>query len=256
MTCLYSNYFEKGEQCSSMDINQSLHQSSYSSLTGVSYESNSLGPNMIFVESSIDSSGDNQLTDFIGKTIDNADLQSNFTTSVNNVPIESPSVPESLNIDDVNPLSDQKTSVSDIFAQVNSSFADTINGGENVLNKSLDTINSSLNGAVSSANEAVDNVINDINSFFSKTGETAGSKLSGFSGTLKKGSGTAGSVAVDVLRRVVVTVEDVLAFGAKNVGYAYGFAKEFLPQEFQDALGSTEGRVGTAFRQVYSIFVY
>ncbi|KAL8522481.1 hypothetical protein ACS0TY_012595 [Phlomoides rotata] len=258
VTCLYSIYVEKGEQCCSIDINQSLYQSGCSSVTGVSYESNSLGPNTIFVESSIDSSGDDQLTDFIGKTIENTDLQSNYTTpSFNDVPIDSPSVPESLNID-VNPLSDQKTSVSDIFAQVNSSFTDTINGGENVLNKSLDTINSSLNEALSSANEAVDNVINDINTFFSKTGETAGNKLSGFSGTLKKGSGTAGSIAVDVLRRVVVTVEDVLALGAKNVGYAYGFTKEFLPQEFQDALSSTEGRVvkvlgpvGTGFQQVY-----
>lgn len=262
-TCFCSNYVGKGEQCNSIDmINQSLYHSGCSSQVGVSYESHLFGPNLMFVENSSNSAGDDQLTDFMSTIIDSTDLQPNYTNpefpmSVGDLPIDSPPVSDSLNID-VNQLSDQKTNFSDIVAEMNGSIADTINGGENILNKSLDTITSSLTAALTSANEAADNVINDITTFLTKTGESAGNKLIGFSSALKEGSGTAGFVAVDVLRQTVVTVEDFLTLGAKNIGYAYDSVKEFLPQEFQDALRSSEGRVievlspiGTAFQQVY-----
>ncbi|KAI3463301.1 hypothetical protein Pfo_019964 [Paulownia fortunei] len=262
--CFYSNYIGKGEKCSSIDmINQSFYQSGCSSQVGVIDESRRLGPtSMIFVESSSKSAGDDLLTDFISNTIDNTDLQPNntypeFRTSINGVPIDPPSVSDSLNID-VNSLSGQKTVFSDIVAEMNDSIADTINGGENILNKSLDTITSSLTTALTNVNEAVDNVINDITSFINKSGESAGNKLIGFSSELKEGSGRAGFVALDVLRRTIIVVDDFLVLGAKNIGYAYDSAKEFLPQEFQDALSLSEGRVievlrpvGTAFQQVY-----
>ncbi|KAL0429868.1 UNVERIFIED_CONTAM: hypothetical protein Sradi_0612800 [Sesamum radiatum] len=140
---------------------------------------------------------------------------------------------------------------------MNDSIADMINGGDNVLNKSCDTVTSSLNAALTNVNEAVDNVINDIFSFITKSGESASDKLTGFSSELKEGSGRAGFLALDVLRRAIIVVEDSLLVGAKNLEYAYGSAKEFLPQEFQDALNLSEASVlkvlvpvGTAFQQV------
>ncbi|KAH6781324.1 Rhodanese/Cell cycle control phosphatase superfamily protein [Perilla frutescens var. frutescens] len=237
VTCFYSNYVGKVEQCSSIDttINQSLYQSD---------ESRRLVPKMIFVDSSSESAGGYQITDYISKTIDSADPE--LPISVSDVPIDSAPVSDSLNVD-VNPLSVQSTQ-----------FSDIINGGEDVLNKSLDTISSSWNAALTSANEAVDNVISDVITFLNKTGESAGNKLSGFSSGVKEGSGSAGAAAVDVLRRAVVTVEDLLAFGTKNIGYAYGSAKGILPQEYQDVLRLSEGRVvetlspiGAAFQQAY-----
>lgn len=262
-TCFYSNYVGKGEQCSSVDtINETLYQSECSTQFGFSDESHRLVPNTVFVDNSSESAGNYQLTDFVSKTVDSTDLQPNFIDpefpiSVSDVPIDSPSVSDSLSVD-VNPLSDQNTQFSSIVAQANDSVADIINGGENALNKSLDTITSSLNAALTSANEAADNVISDVNTFLNKTGESAGNKLGGLSSGVKEGSGAAGSAAVNVLRRAVVTVEDILAFGTKNIGYAYESAKEFLPQEYQDVLRLSEGRVigifspiGAAFQQVY-----
>lgn len=232
VTCFYSNYVAKGEQCSSIDtINHSLYQSGCSTQFGVSDEICDLGPNLVFVDNSSESSTNFQLPEFISKPFD-PDL-----------------VSDSL-IVDVNPLS-----------VLNTQFTDIVEGGEDVLNKSVDTITSSLNAAVTSANEAVDKVINEINTFLHQTGDSAGGKLSGLSSGVKEGSGAVGSIALDVLRRTVVTVEDLVKFGTKNIGYGYDSAKEFLPREYQDALTLSEGRVtgifspiGAAFQQVYSAF--
>lgn len=229
-TCFYSNYVE---QCSSIDtINQSLHQSGCTTQFGVS---DGLGPNLVFV----DSSSESQLTDFISKAVD-----PDLPISVSSVAIDPAVVSDSLLVD-VNPLSVQNTQLADI-----------VEGGEDVLNNSIETITSSLNAALARASEAVDSVINDINTFLDQTGESAGNKLSGVSSGLKEGSGAAASASLDVLRRTVVVVEDLLT---KNIGYAYDSAKGFLPQDYQDVLRVTEGSVagvlspiGAAFQQVNS----
>lgn len=231
-SCFYSNYVE---QCSSIDTaNMSLYQSGCTIQFGVS---DGLGPNLVFV----DSTNESQLTDFISKAVDSTDLQQN---AVSGVQIDPAVVPDSLLVD-VNPLSVQNTQLVDI-----------VDGGENVLNNSIETITSSLNGALTSASEAVDSVINGINMFLDQTGESAGNKLSGVSSGLKEGSGAAASAALDVLRRTVVIVEDLLM---KNIGYAYDSAKEFLPQDYRDGLRLTEGRIaevlspiGAALQQVNS----
>ncbi|KAL0463853.1 UNVERIFIED_CONTAM: hypothetical protein Slati_0272900 [Sesamum latifolium] len=271
-TCFYSNYVGKGEQCSSTDMINRSYQTVLGNIKPLNHssfqvevidESRRLGPNsLIFVDSSSNSAGDSQLPDFISKTIDNSDLQPNYadtdlSASLNGLPVEPlPPISDSLNID-VNSLSAEKTNFSDTVAETNDSIADMINGGDNVLNKSFDTVTSSLNAALTNVNEAVDNVINDIFSFITKSGESASDKLTGFSSELKEGSGRAGFLALDVLRRAIIVVEDSLLVGAKNLGYAYGSAKEFLPQEFQDALNLSEASVlkvlvpvGTAFQQV------
>ncbi|XP_057797216.1 uncharacterized protein LOC131013180 isoform X2 [Salvia miltiorrhiza] len=247
--CIYSDYVVKDEQCSSIHtINQSLYQSGCTTQFGVSDEMSGLGPNLVFV----DNSSESQLTDFINKAVDSTDLQPSYVNpdlpiSVSGVTIDPAVASDSLLVD-VNPLSVQNTQLSDI-----------VEGGEDVLNNSIETITSSLNAVLTSASEAVDGVINDINTFLAQTGESAGNKLSGVSSGLKEGSGAAASAALDVLRRTVVVVEDLLT---KNVGYAYDSAKGFLPQEYQDVLRSTEGRVaevlspiGAAFQQVYIALV-
>lgn len=231
VTCFYSNYVAKGEQCSSIDtINRSLYQSGCSTQFGVGDEIRNLGPNLVFVDNSSESSTNFQLPEFISKPFD-PDL-----------------VSDSL-IVDVNPLS-----------VLNTQFTDIVEGGD-LLNKSVDTITSSLNAAVTSANEAVDKV-NEINAFLHQTGDSAGSKLSGLSSGVKEGSGAVGSIALDVLRQTVVTVEDLVNFGTKNIEYGYDSAKEFLPREYQDVRRLSESRVtdilspiGAAFQQVYSIYV-
>ncbi|KAL1533436.1 hypothetical protein AAHA92_33319 [Salvia divinorum] len=245
VTCLYSDYVVKDDQFSPIDtITRSLYQSGCPTQLEVSDDMCGLGSNLVFV----DSSSESQLTDFISKAVDSTDIQPSYVDpglpiSASGVAIDPAVVSDSLLVD-VNPLSAQNTQLADI-----------VEGGEDVLNAAVETITSSLNAALTSAGEAVDSVINDINTFLDQTGESAGNKLSGVSSGLKDGSGAAASAALDVLRRTVVVVEDLLT---KNVGYAYDFAKGFLPQDYQDVLRSTEGRIaevvspiGAAFQQVY-----
>ncbi|KAL1559117.1 hypothetical protein AAHA92_09495 [Salvia divinorum] len=212
-TCLYSDYVVKYYQCSSIDtINQSLYQSGCTTQLGVGGEMHVLGPNLVFV----DSSGESQLTEFLSKVVDSTDLQPSYVDpdlplSVSGVTVDPAVVSGSLLID-VNPLSVQNTQ-----------FADIVEGGEDVLNNSIETITSSFNAALTSAGEAVDSVVKDINTFLDQTGESA--------------------------------VEDFLT---NNVVYAYDSAKGFLPQDYQDVLRSSEGRIaevlspfGAALQQVY-----
>ncbi|KAL1559116.1 hypothetical protein AAHA92_09495 [Salvia divinorum] len=217
-TCLYSDYVVKYYQCSSIDtINQSLYQSGCTTQLGVGGEMHVLGPNLVFV----DSSGESQLTEFLSKVVDSTDLQPSYVDpdlplSVSGVTVDPAVVSGSLLID-VNPLSVQNTQ-----------FADIVEGGEDVLNNSIETITSSFNAALTSAGEAVDSVVKDINTFLDQTGESAGNRL---------------------------IVEDFLT---NNVVYAYDSAKGFLPQDYQDVLRSSEGRIaevlspfGAALQQVY-----
>ncbi|KAL7152439.1 hypothetical protein ABFS83_04G097100 [Erythranthe nasuta] len=179
----------------------------------------------------------------------------------NGLPADTPLAIDPLDID-LNSISGEEKNLFDISDEINSSIVDTINGGEDVLKKSFDSITSSLKAALSKNASEVDKIVNEITSLVSKSRESAGSKLTGFSGELKEGSGKVGFVALDVLRRAIVLFEDFLIMGAKNIGNAYESVKVILPREFQDSLASSEGRfgdvlrpVGTAFQQVYIVLV-
>ena len=118
----------KDYQFSPIDtITQSLYQSD---------DMRGLGPNLVFV----DSSSEAQLTDFISKAVDSTDIQPSYVdpglpVSVSGAAIDSAVVSDSLLVD-VNPLSVQNTQLADI-----------VEGGEDVLNDSIETITSSLNAA-------------------------------------------------------------------------------------------------------------
>lgn len=267
-SCFYSNYAANSEQCSSMDvINRSANQIGLGSKylkhvnyqVGVIDESHLLGPNsIIFVESSSGSAEGHQLVELTSETIDNTvDIPSyadpELTTPFYGITSDPSPAPDSLN-GDVNSISDLDASVS----EMKESFSDTIKSGENILNNSIDTITSSVNKTLTNATEAVDDVIKGITSFFNKSGESISNKFTGVTSDLKEASGRAGLGTLDVLRKAVVIVEDSLIQGAKNAGYAYNSAKEFLPPEFKERISFSEntvikifGPVGTAFQQVY-----
>ncbi|KAL3824402.1 hypothetical protein ACJIZ3_020431 [Penstemon smallii] len=241
--------------------NGSLYQSKLGNITQLTEsnyqveifdKSHGLGSHgMVFVDNSSNSTGDDQLVDFIDQTIENTDKLPNYvvpesTTPSIGLPIDPPPVRESLNID-ASSLSGQKMNLSDI-----------VNRAEDVLNNSFDNVTSSLTKALTNANESVDNAINYIISFIDKTGESVGDKLTIFSSELKEASGKTGLVAVDVLRRSIFVFEDSLIQGGKTVGYAYSSAKDYLPPEFRKILSLSEESavkvltpVGTAFQQVY-----
>lgn len=207
--------------------------------------------NFEFIEISNMSNSEEELADFTGQLTENSgtlpmptDPQTVSTMDV--IPDDSISVSDSLNVD-ADSLSSLKTKIEDIF-----------NNGENAVENSLDTIKSSIKSVVEGANEAVESVISKVTTAIDQTGELASNKLSGFSINSKETSSKAGIIAVDLLRRTIVSIEDYLVKGGKFVVYGYGSLKELLPPDIHNVLDSSEekairilGPVGTTFQQVY-----
>jgi hypothetical protein len=177
------------------------------------------------------------------------------------IPEYSTSVSDSLATDN-DTLLNTKTSIDDYLASVNKSFSASVNKGENAVKSSLDAINSSITSVIKSATAAVDNAVGGVFSIADQSRNLAGNRLTSFSSDLKEATSKASVVAVDVLRRTIVALEDSLTNGASFVVYSYGSAKELLPPDIRGALDLSEGRaieisrpVRTAFQQVFSYIV-
>lgn len=159
------------------------------------------------------------------------------------------SLADSLNMDN-DSVSNVKSSFDDFADGVSGSFSSSINKGENAVKSSLDTITSSITSITKSASEAVDNAVSRVFSSVDQTGDLAGKKLTSFSTDLREASSKAAVVAVDVLRRTIVALEDSISNGASFVVYSYGTTKELLPPEIRDALNLSEETVVKVLRPV------
>ncbi|KAJ0034854.1 hypothetical protein Pint_26199 [Pistacia integerrima] len=165
-------------------------------------------------------------------------------------------ISDSLDIDG-NPVSNVKSSFDDFLARASETFSSSLNKGENAVKNSLDTITSSITSVKKSASEVVDNALGGVFSSVDQTGDLAGNKLTGFSTNLTEASSKVTVVAIDVLRRTIVMLEDSIVNGASLVVYYYGTTKEMLPPEIRGALNLSEERAieivrpfGSAFQQV------
>ncbi|TXG72684.1 hypothetical protein EZV62_001263 [Acer yangbiense] len=214
-----------------------------------------------YVDNSSISAMEEGLTNFPDQMTENANnlmgtVEPETASPVELIPENSTSVSDSLNLSN-NSLSNVKSSFDDFSSGVSGSFSSTINKGENAVKSSLDTITSSITSITKSASEAVDNVVSRVFSTVDQTGELVGDKFTSFSSDLKETSNRATVVAVDVLRRTIVALEDSITNGVSFVVYSYRNTKELLPPEIRDALNLSEERaiiilkpVGSAFQQV------
>lgn len=257
---------------------------------GVSFKSNSMGamfkPHAVqaralkFIEISSVSNGEEEAVDFTGRLNENSDIVPNpanpqtiaimdvdnlpnpvdpqTITITDAIPEDTRSISDSLNMN-ANSLSSLKTNAVDIFGGIKESIIAALNKGENAVENSLDTINSSIASALKDANATVDNAVSKVLSSVNQTGKLAGDRLTGLSSDSKEATNRVGLIAVDVLRRSIVAVEDSLTKGATFVVYGYGSVKELLPQEIKNVVDISEEKVinvsrpvGTAFLQVYT----
>ena len=154
-------------------------------------------------------------------------------------PSISPTPSVSLDVDG-DALSDAKSSFEEFVSGVSNSFNDSVNKGENAVKGSIETITSSIQSIVKSVNEAVDGAVGKTFSTVDRTGELAGNKVANFSSDLKETASKAADLAVDILRRTIVAVEDSLANGGSFVSYSYQSAKQSLPPEIRDTLNLSE----------------
>ncbi|KAK4855461.1 hypothetical protein QYF36_007661 [Acer negundo] len=214
-----------------------------------------------YVDNSSISAMEEGLMNFPDQITENANnltgtVEPETASPVELIPENSASVSDSLNLIN-NSLSNVKSSVDDFSSGVSGSFSSTINKGENAVKSLLDTITSSITSITKSASGAVDNVVSRVFSTVDQTGELAGDKFTSFSSDLKETSNRATVVAVDVLRRTIVALEDSITNGVSFVVYSYSNTKELLPPEIRDALNLSEERaiiimkpVGSTFQQV------
>ncbi|KAK0606686.1 hypothetical protein LWI29_002796 [Acer saccharum] len=217
-----------------------------------------------YVDNSSISTMEEGLTNFPDQMTENANnlmgtvpaVEPETASPVELIPENSTSVSDSLNLSN-NSLSNVKSSFDDFSSGVSGSFSSTINKGENAVKSSLDTITSSITSITKGASEAVDNVVSRVFSTVDQTGELAGDKFTSFTNDLKETSNRATVVAIDVLRRTIVALEDSITNGVSFAVYSYSNTKELLPPEIRDALNLSEERaiiilkpVGSAFQQV------
>lgn len=272
---LYSNFVKSTEQSVSMDfVNRSScsNESDYlnckysdmwSSSTATLYKKHPLGMvELKYVESSSLLAPDEGLMDFTNQSTENASILSGpvepeSISAADLTPENVTSASDSLDIDS-DQLSSVKTSIEDFIDGVSKSFSASVDKGESSVKSSLDAITSSVSSVVNSANEAVDNAVGRMFSTIDQTGQLGGSKMANLSSDFKEATSKGTAIAIDILRRTFVVVEDSLSNGASFVVSSYQSAKDFLPPDVSDALNLSEKRAAeflgpakSAFQQVY-----
>lgn len=277
---LYSNFVKSTEQSVSVDfVNRCSHSYEsdhlkckysdvWSSSTGTMYEQHPPGRvELKFVDSSSLLAPDEGLVDFTNPSTENASVlpeavEPESISATDLTPGNSTSVPDSLDVDG-DPLSSVKTSIEDFIDGVSKSFSASVDKGEDMVKTSVDTITSSITSVGKSATEAADNTVGGLFSTVDQTGQYGGSKMTKFSSDFKEATSKGAVVAIDVLRRSIVVVEDSLSNGASFAVSSYQSAKAFLPPDISDALNLSEKRVAeflgpakTAFQQVLIVHVH
>lgn len=275
----YATFVKSGEQSVSLDFANSQSCSTESDYPNCNFSNNwsSSGGTINetlplervevkYVESSSTAAAEQGLLEFTEQSplranILSGPMEAETISRTDMIVDNSTSISDSLDMDK-DPLLNAKASIEDILADVSKSFSASINKGETAVKNSVDAINSSVTSVIRSATAAVDNAIGGLFSTANRNREMAGNGLTSFSSDLKEATSKASVVAVDVLRRVIVSVEDSLTNGASFIVYSYGSAKELLPPGIRDALNLSEERalkvlrpVRMAFQQVFSHFV-
>ncbi|OVA11051.1 Rhodanese-like domain [Macleaya cordata] len=159
-------------------------------------------------------------------------------------------------------LTKLKTIIGEFVSGVNVSIDASVDKGDRAVKNTLDAVTSLITNTAKSVTEAVDSSVNSLSFNVNQAGNLAGNGVTGFSGDLKEATSKASSVAIDVLRQTIVSVEDYLASGTTFVVYYYSSAKELLPPEVRNALTLTEEKaiqflspVKTAFKQQVYIVI-
>ncbi|XP_029121868.1 uncharacterized protein [Elaeis guineensis] len=155
---------------------------------------------------------------------------------------------------------DLKESVNHLVSGITESINTSIGKLEGAAKDSYDAFTLSVSDTVRSVTNSFDSVVSGLFSSVENSKLQTNNELTGYSSALKENAYRAGTSAIDILRQVIITVEDSLANAATFVVYSYGTAKSLLPPDVKDVLDLSEEKtlqilspVGAAFKQVYII---
>ncbi|PRQ46073.1 putative Rhodanese-like domain-containing protein [Rosa chinensis] len=256
--------FVNGSSCSNKsDYLNCKYSDMWTSSGGTGDKQHSLGRfELKYVQSSSLLTTDEGLEEFTDQSTENAgtlfrpvELETISATDLTQG--NSTSVSDTLDMNN-DQLSSVKPSIEDLIDGVSKSFSASVDKGESAVKSSLDTITSSISSVVERVNAAVDNAVGGISSTVDQTGQLSGTKLTNFSSDFKEATSKGSVIAVDLLRRTIVVVEDSLANGVSFAVNSYQSSKAFLPPDISDALNLSEkraaeflGPANAAFQQVY-----
>lgn len=150
-----------------------------------------------------------------------------------------------------------KGSMDNFLSGATESVDMSINRGLDAVKSSYDSVVSSVTDAVKSVTESFDNAVSSLTSSAGNSREQASHEFTGFLVKLQENVSKTGSLATDILRRAIVTVEDSLSNVSTFAVDSYGSAKSLLPPDFKNAVSLSEGKateilspVGAAAQQV------
>ncbi|XP_042443453.1 uncharacterized protein LOC122028676 [Zingiber officinale] len=150
-------------------------------------------------------------------------------------------------------FSDIKENVEDIIIGINQSVDSSLKRAEDAVQSTFSTLKISASDTVGSFTKSIDSTLSNFLSSVSITKDQA-------SNNLKENVNGAGSVAIDILRRAVIVLEDSLANAGSFVVYSYGTAKSLLPPYIKEVLSLSEEKakqivepVGAAFQKAFVV---
>lgn len=150
--------------------------------------------------------------------------------------------------------------VEDSVARFIDKLSKQIFQAEDALTEGYDKLRLSAYDALGTWRKAVKGVTGGVTASVDATKKQAAGGVTDVSGAFQDKLAGAGSVAVDVLRKVIVAAEDSLGGATTSLVYYYGSAKSSLPPNVKDLLNSSEDKaslvlrpIGSALQQVYVI---
>ncbi|XP_026660059.2 uncharacterized protein LOC103706051 isoform X2 [Phoenix dactylifera] len=153
-----------------------------------------------------------------------------------------------------------KESIDNFISGITESINTSIGEVEGAAKNSYGAFTLSVSDTIKSVTKSFDSMATGLFSSVANSKEQASSELTGYSSALKENVYRTGTLAVDILRRTIITSEDTLANAATFVVYSYASAKSLLPPDVRDVLELSEEKavqilspVGAAFQKVYII---
>lgn len=154
--------------------------------------------------------------------------------------------------------SDLKENIVNFFSGIEESVAKLLDRADDYVATLFNAWKLSLSDGNSAVTKIYDNAVSSLfSSIDNSKGETS-SQLTGFSFNLDKNISEAGALVIDILRWIIIGVENAISKSLIFVVYNYASAKTFLPPDIRNILNMLEDEVTqslspveVALQQVY-----
>ncbi|MQL86973.1 hypothetical protein Taro_019503 [Colocasia esculenta] len=157
-------------------------------------------------------------------------------------------------------VSKLKENVEHLLPGILDSTTSSILKAQSAVEDTYDALVFSVKRTVDNLTGSVDNAMGSLFSSIEKSKDQADGKLTVISSNFKGGLYGAGNLAIDILRKAILSFEDLLGNATDFVVYSYDSAKTLLPAEVRETINTAEVKVleilapiGTALQKAYAV---